>query len=64
MAAMIQCDCCGKIVKHTDAMHLRVHKLADTTNFMNKTEEWFDVCNKCYSKIKNVIKTGGNEDAN
>ena len=64
MAAVVRCDCCCNIVPYKHAKHLRVHRLADTASFMNRTENWFDLCDECCDKLLNNIKTGGTENDN
>lgn len=65
MAAIIKCDLCGATVHHTNAMHVRVHKLTDATTFVKQVEDTFDVCGSCYEDLlgrrKEVYKTDDNQ---
>jgi len=59
MAAVVKCDICGKIVKHTNASHLRTYKLTDATSFDgSRAILAFDICHDCSSNLKKLVEGG------
>ena len=62
MAAVVKCECCGKVLCYKDALHIRVHKLGSATTFMNNPESYADVCKGCGEQIMKLMKQA--EDKN
>ena len=56
MAAVIKCECCGKVVDYRDAKHVRVHRMNDATHFASNALLYCDVCNDCHMKFIDMLK--------
>ena len=56
MAAIIQCESCGKVCPHTKAVHIRVHSLTSATEYKVATNECYDICAECHKKFKLAFK--------
>lgn len=57
MAAVVRCECCGKVVPHTKAAHLRIYPMSSATTYSSgKCLDCADVCNDCHNVIKALLK--------
>ena len=61
MAAIIQCESCGKVCPHNKAVHVRVHALTSATEYKVRTDEYYDICAECHRKFKSAFKQGAKE---
>lgn len=59
MAAVVECDACHMHFKPEKIKHIRVHKLSSAEQYLNHTEEYFDLCPECYEKIKSLLNLRG-----
>jgi len=54
MASAIVCDKCGMTgTDESKFMHVRGHRVASATSYINVAENHIDVCKECYDKIFN-----------
>jgi hypothetical protein len=53
MAAVVKCECCGKVVSYKEAMHIRTYPLSSATTYRTaECKDAIDVCKECYKKSK------------
>lgn len=51
MAAVIQCDRCGKIGRPADFAHICVHGYISVLTYNKTAGEDFDICQCCYDEL-------------
>lgn len=57
MAAIVKCDCCGAVVPHNKAVHVRFHKMLSATRYdCSAALETCEMCSTCYKAITKHIK--------
>ena len=62
MAAVVQCECCGRVAPAKAALHIRVHRTIEPGTYVNSAEDYFDVCKECYKE--KILKVLTNKERN
>lgn len=56
MAAVVICECCGKVRPIKSMVHVRVHKITSPEHYSTRTEDYFDMCMDCYKNVEALLK--------